>query len=120
MIGVGDGEFDKPVGGEMFAGMEELLMMIKRFSLSPKMVEERTGIGDANQKMELFEKQPIEVFDVEVTEDEPTECVADVFSSVNLDVEAAFNLYKPVVASHVKWCGYRQVRGEPERGPRLD
>ena len=47
---------------------------------------------DGHVKMKIFEKQAIEVFDVEVTEDEPTECVADVFSSVNLDVEAVFNL----------------------------
>jgi hypothetical protein len=47
---------------------------------------------DGHVKMEIIEKEAIEVFEVEVTEDEPTECVTDVFSSVNLDVEAVFNL----------------------------
>ena len=42
--------------------------------------------------MEIFEKQAMEVYDVEVIEDEPTESVAEIFSNVDLDVNAVFNL----------------------------
>jgi len=69
--------------------------LLKNLNIQILDVEERTGIGDlydGHVKMEIFEKQAIEVFDVEVTEDESTECITDVFSSVNLDVEAVFNL----------------------------
>ncbi len=78
--------------GADIANNQELL---KNLNIQILDVEERTGIGDLSDghvKMEIFEKLAIEVFYVEVTEDEPTECVADVFSSVNLDVEAVFNL----------------------------
>ena len=47
---------------------------------------------DGHVKMEVFEKQAMEVYDLEVMEDEHTDSGVEIFSSVNLDVNAVFNL----------------------------
>ena len=72
--------------------MKELL---KDLNIQILGVEERTGIGDlydGHVKMEVYEKQAIEVYDVEEMEDEPTDSVAEIFSNMDLDVNAVFNL----------------------------